>query len=183
MTTKAGGLIRDCAPRRDKNKWSTFVATRCTQGSPEKRAHVRRERHPSRQDGRRPTRDNQGSPTKTHARPELTPPLEALKVVLSEVATGTRGGKVVALVDVRRAYFHAPARRRVFVEPPPEDYQPGDVRVVVVQSVLHARRCTKLGRGAGIYTQQSKTDERKRVLLCVERSHQGRGHCCNRAWR
>ena len=66
---------------------------------------------------------------KTHARPELyapTPPLEELKVVLLEIATGTRGGKVVALVDVRRAYFYAPARRRVFVELPPEDYQPGD---------------------------------------------------------
>ena len=32
----------------------------------------------------------------------------------------------MALVDVRRAYFYAPARRRVFVELPPEDYQPGD---------------------------------------------------------
>ena len=66
---------------------------------------------------------------KTHARPELfasTPPLEALKVVLSEIATGERGGKVVALVDVRRAYFYAPARRREFVELPPDDYQAGD---------------------------------------------------------
>ena len=54
---------------------------------------------------------------KTHARPELyasTLPLEALKIVLSEIATGEREGKVVTLVDVRRAYFHAPARRRVF---------------------------------------------------------------------
>ena len=53
---------------------------------------------------------------KTHARPELyasTPPLEALKVVLSEIATGEREGKVLALVDVRRAYFYAPARRKV----------------------------------------------------------------------
>ena len=33
---------------------------------------------------------------------------------------------VVALVDVRRAYFYALARRRLFVELPPEDYQPGD---------------------------------------------------------
>ena len=66
---------------------------------------------------------------KTHARPELcasTPPLEALKVVLSEIATGKRGGKVVALVDVRMAYFYAPARRQVFVELPPEDCQPVD---------------------------------------------------------
>ena len=97
--------------------WSTFVATRCTQGSPEERAYVKREGHPSRQDGRRPTRGNKGSPTcarggsrrkeyKTHARPELyasTSPLEALKIVLSEIATGKRGGKVVALSDVRRA--------------------------------------------------------------------------------
>ena len=66
---------------------------------------------------------------KTHARPELrasTPPLEALKIVLSEIATGKRGGKVVALIDVRRAYFYAPARRRMFVELPPEDDKPGD---------------------------------------------------------
>ena len=65
---------------------------------------------------------------KTHARPELhapTPPLEALKV-LSEIATGTRGGRVVALLDVRRAYFCAPARRRVFVELPLDDHQLGD---------------------------------------------------------
>ena len=49
---------------------------------------------------------------KTHARPELyvsTPPLEALKVVLSKIAMGRRRRKVVALVDVRRAYFYAPA--------------------------------------------------------------------------
>ena len=32
----------------------------------------------------------------------------------------------MALFDVRRAYFDAPARRRVFVELPPEDYLPGD---------------------------------------------------------
>ena len=62
---------------------------------------------------------------KTHARPELyalTPPLEALKVVLLEVATFVRGGKVVALVDVRRAYFYAPSRRRMFAELSPGDY-------------------------------------------------------------
>ena len=32
----------------------------------------------------------------------------------------------MALVDVRRAYFYVPARSKVFVELPPEDYQPGD---------------------------------------------------------
>ena len=64
---------------------------------------------------------------KTHARPELyASPLEALKVVLYEIATGEREGKVLALVDVRRAYLYAPARRKVFVELLPEDYKPGD---------------------------------------------------------
>ena len=64
---------------------------------------------------------------KTLARPESyasTPPLEA-----SEFATGERGGKVVALVDVRRAFFYAPAGRRVFVKLPPEDCQAGDVHM------------------------------------------------------
>ena len=46
--------------------------------------------------------------------------------MLSAIATGEREGKVLALVDVRRAYFNAPARRKVFVELPAEDYQPGD---------------------------------------------------------
>ena len=70
---------------------------------------------------------------KTHARPELfasTPPLKALKVVLSEIATGGRGGKVVALVDVRRAYIiRSITKKRVFVELPPEDDQAGDERM------------------------------------------------------
>ena len=62
MTTKAGGLIQGCAPKRDKKKWSTFVATGCTQESPVKSAHARPEGHPSRQDGRKLTRGNQESP-------------------------------------------------------------------------------------------------------------------------
>ena len=66
---------------------------------------------------------------KTHAIPELyasTPPSEVLKVVLSEIATDEREGKVLALVDVRRANLYAPARRKVFVQVPPEHYKPGD---------------------------------------------------------
>ena len=82
--------------------------------------------------------------SKTHARPELyasTPPLEALKVVLSEIATSKCGGKVVPLVDVRRAYFNAPVRRRVFVELPPEDYQAGDAHMCgLLQYSLYGTR-------------------------------------------
>ena len=42
MTTMVGGLIRNCAPRRDVRRWSTFVATTCTPES-ESRAYGRRE--------------------------------------------------------------------------------------------------------------------------------------------
>ena len=65
----------------------------------------------------------------TGARPDLyaaTPPLEAVKLVLSEAATNTDKQQVVCIVDVRRAYFYAPVRRRVYVELPPEDWQEGD---------------------------------------------------------
>ena len=62
-TTKAGGLIQSCAPKQDGKKWSTFAATRRTQESPGNCACARLEEHPSRQDGRRLTRDNQESPT------------------------------------------------------------------------------------------------------------------------
>ena len=114
MTTKAGGLIRSCAPRQRGREPTKTGWAETYKGQPGK-TNVR---------ARWVAKEY-----KTHARLVLhapTPPLEALKVVLSEVATGTRRGKVVALVDVRRAYFHAPARRKVFVELPPEDYQPGD---------------------------------------------------------
>ena len=61
--------------------------------------------------------------------------------MLSEIAPGKRGGKVVALIDVRRAYFYAPARRRVFVELPPEDYQPGDEHICgLLQYSLYGTR-------------------------------------------
>ena len=138
-TTKTGGLIRTCAPRQDVKKWSTYVTTQCTQGSPEKTCLRETGNSPTKTGWADTDKGQPGKPNvrarwvakeyKTHARPELhapTPPLEALKIVLSEIATGTRRGKVVALIDVRRAYFHAPARRRVFVELPREDHQLGD---------------------------------------------------------
>ena len=71
---------------------------------------------------------------KTDQRPDLfapTPPLEGVKLIVSNCASrrGAQGRAkqtVLAVLDVRRAYFYAPARRRVFVKLPPEDYQAGD---------------------------------------------------------
>ena len=53
---------------------------------------------------------------KTHARPvpyASTPPLEALKVVLSEIATGEREGKVLAVVDVRRVLLRSSMKKSI----------------------------------------------------------------------
>ena len=62
-----------------------------------------------------------------------TPPLEAKKMLMSlDVTEGIgyrRGSKEkghkIDFIDVRRAYFHAPARRLVYVKLPPEDEQEG----------------------------------------------------------
>ena len=61
--------------------------------------------------------------------------------MLTKVATCKRDGKVVALVDVRRACFYAPSRRRVFVELPPEDYLARDEHVCgLLQYSLYVTR-------------------------------------------
>ena len=64
-----------------------------------------------------------------------TPPLEAKKLLLSLAVTEGIGyvqgqkeqGMKIDLIDVRRAYFHAKARRRVFVRLPEEDKEEGKV--------------------------------------------------------
>ena len=53
-----------------------------------------------------------------------TPPLEGIKLVASDVAS--KKGRVMVTVDVRRAYFYAKAKRRIFVELPDEDKRPGE---------------------------------------------------------
>ena len=62
-----------------------------------------------------------------------TPPLEANKILLSWAVTEGIGyqkglrdkGMKIDCIDVRRAYFHAKARRRVFVRLPEEDHEDG----------------------------------------------------------
>ena len=59
----------------------------------------------------------------TYTRSDLfaaTPPLEALKVILSMTATANRG-EVVMVNDISRAFFHARAKRDVYVQLAPED--------------------------------------------------------------
>lgn len=60
-----------------------------------------------------------------------TPPLEALRVVLSNAATwrndGQPGRRAVMINDVRRAYLYAKATKVLYVQIPEEDpdYEPG----------------------------------------------------------
>ena len=61
-----------------------------------------------------------------------TPPLESMKILLSLAVTegvGYRGnknaGKKLDFMDKRRAYYHALARREVYVKLPPGDHEDG----------------------------------------------------------
>ena len=50
-----------------------------------------------------------------------TPPRETLKLLVGHAASHRDGGAHVMLSDVKRAYFHALAKRELYVELPVED--------------------------------------------------------------
>ena len=54
-------------------------------------------------------------------------PFKALVTLCVTIGIGTRRGvpQALAFYDVRRAYFHAKARRVVYVDLPDEDWEPG----------------------------------------------------------
>ena len=57
-----------------------------------------------------------------------TPPLEALRLLLSKVASGRTcgtGGRQILVVDARKAHLHAFAERELYVQLPPEVAQAG----------------------------------------------------------
>ena len=59
-----------------------------------------------------------------------TPPIEAVRLVVSHAASygehGQGGERGFMVIDVRRAYFNARARRKVYTEIPGEDWENGD---------------------------------------------------------
>ena len=64
----------------------------------------------------------------TYKRDDLfaaTPPLESLKLILSMTATANHG-EVVMVNDISRAFFHARAKREVYVQLPKEDQKEGE---------------------------------------------------------
>ena len=65
-----------------------------------------------------------GKEFNTGSNPELfaaTPPLEALKLILGHAASRKAEGAHVMMSDVKRAYFHAKAKREIYVQLPRED--------------------------------------------------------------
>ena len=54
-----------------------------------------------------------------------TPPLEALRLIMSRAATSNNKPRELRIVDVRRAYFYAKATRELYVELPAEDSEYG----------------------------------------------------------
>ena len=72
---------------------------------------------------------------KTDKREDLfaaTPPLEAKKLLMILAVTegigfkkGSNESMKLDFIDVRRAYFHAKVKRKLYVQLPPEDYEPG----------------------------------------------------------
>ena len=57
-----------------------------------------------------------------------TPPLEVTKILLADCVNSqnSRKPKRVGIIDIRRTYFHAKARRKIHVEIPAEDWGRGD---------------------------------------------------------
>ena len=64
----------------------------------------------------------------TYKRDDLfaaTPPLEALKMIISMTATANKG-EILMVNDISRAFFHAKVTRDVYVQMPKEDMKPGE---------------------------------------------------------
>ena len=73
-----------------------------------------------------------------------TPPLEALRVVLSHAATRKKGkggkNKAIMINDVRRAYFYAKATRDLYIELPSEDPEAGPDKLGKLKLCLYGTR-------------------------------------------
>ena len=158
-----------------------------------------KKRHPSRHDGRRLTRDNQESPTYARGGSRRSTRrtrgqscmrrrrhLRRWKLCCRRSPRASVRERLWHWSTCEERIFYAPARRRVFVELPPEDYQPADERMCgllryslygtcdAVQNWEEELASTLTGLGL---TRGSV------VPVRVARTHQGEARRCNRAWR
>ena len=75
-----------------------------------------------------------------------TPPLEAVRMLLSEAATvedGDAGTRVIVLADVKNAFYEALAKRRMCMELPEEDKSEEDKRLDVAGELMLAMPGTR----------------------------------------
>ena len=62
-------------------------------------------------------------------------------MLLAKCAHGQKEKKRLAAVDIKSAYFYAPAKRRTYIELPPEDIEEGDEdKVGLVEMSLYGTR-------------------------------------------
>ena len=82
-----------------------------------------------------------------------TPPLEALNLVFSFTASGNKG-EVIMVNDISRAFFHAPAKRKVYVQPPSEDQEKGQEGICGRLSFSLYRNRDAAQKGFDAYSKQ-----------------------------
>ena len=86
--------------------------------------------------------------TKTDEFFAAMPPIEALRMLLSFVATGRsngRDGKKILVKDAKKAHLHAFPDRDVFVRLPPRDPPCGILRPPAAMPIWHAGYASKVG--------------------------------------
>ena len=77
-----------------------------------------------------------------------TPPLEALRLLLSHAASGrssSTGGRKILVVDARKAHLHAFAERNFYVALLPEVRVPGMCARTEAKFIRHSRRTCEMG--------------------------------------
>ena len=72
-----------------------------------------------------------------------TPPLEALRIIVSHAATQASDGtfsRGLMVNDVSRAYFYAKPQRKIFIELPPEDEEASAGEIGLLHVCLYGTR-------------------------------------------
>jgi len=106
-----------------------------------------------------------------------TPPLEALRLLLSDAATVEPGKdeKVVMINDVARAFFEAPAKRNLCVELPEEERREGLDEVGLLQQSLYGTRDASANFQEEIRRVLTRAGFRRGKYNPSTYSHEGKG--------
>ena len=114
-----------------------------------------------------------------------TPPLEALRIIISHAATFPDEGpeRVIMINDMRRAYFYAKIDWDVFIDLPTEDPKYG-IGQTETMSLCNSGSCQRMARNIECPSCECRVREGKRPPLCLlapREAHQdpcARGRLC-----